>query len=104
MDQSTIVRLINAIVYMAFFMLAGTCAWLAKVVFKSRDEKDNQLAISLADLASAVAGLTREVHDNALMQAGHERDLAEHRRELDGIFQGAACLNPNCPLRPQGRP
>jgi len=100
MDQATIVRLLNAIVYVAFFMLAGTCAWLAKVVFKSRDDKDSQLATSLADLATAVAGLTREVHDNALMQVGHEKEIAEHRRELDGIFKGAACLNQNCPLRP----
>lgn len=101
MDQATIVKLLNAIVYLAFFILAGLCAWLAKVVFKSRDDKDSQLAASLAALAAAVAGLTKEVHDNALMQAGHEKDIAEHRRELDGIWKGENCLNAGCPLRAQ---
>ncbi len=106
---------INAFQAATYVVLIGLVGFFARLWFKGRAATEATLTSSLATLATTVANLTlvvngnsimqtahtaslaalvtavaelsKVVNFNAILQAGQSKDIADHRRELDGMAQ-----------------
>jgi len=107
MDPHTVQTFITWATNLAFLTLLSLVGFFAArwigAERRAAAAKDGALQASVTELSLTIKGLSDALVHMSGIQILHGERIEKVQTDIADIYRGGACMNENCPLRPQRR-